>query len=125
MESPSTTFIRSSVPYVLVDGTRIADDWTDLTTNHLTNPIDLDENGDPAPRTSTLCGIANVWVHTATRGDGTPNAIGDNCSDWRSKFGGGTWGRYKQVSNLWTLGCIGGDLLDDCSRLAALYCFEQ
>lgn len=124
-DSPSTTFTRSDDPYILVDGTRIAEDWTDLTSKILRHPIDLDENGDPGPFTSSLCSITHDWVHSATARDGTPNETGGNCSDWKSPLGRGSWGRFTQINLEWTLGCISVADLDECSRMAALYCFEQ
>ncbi|MBW2294474.1 MAG: hypothetical protein JRG89_17575 [Deltaproteobacteria bacterium] len=124
-DSPSTTFTRSDDPYRLVDGTRIADDWTDLTTNDFLNAIDLDENGAPAPSTSTFCDFVTDWVHTGTLRDGTSNGTDNNCSDWTSALGAGAWGRYSQTDANWSLSCVGGDLAVNCSQMAALYCFEQ
>jgi hypothetical protein len=123
--SPSTTFTRSEDPYVLVNGTRIADDWTDLTTRGLRNPIVLDQNGIPGPFTSSPCGITNDWVHTATSRDGTANLIGGHCSNWTLPLGRGSWGRFTQVSFEWTAGCVNIVDLDDCAGRNALYCFEQ
>lgn len=123
--SPSTTFTRSDVPYTLVDGTRIADDWTDLTTNDFVHAIDLDENGAPAPSTSTFCEFVTDWVHTGTHRDGTSNGAENNCADWTSALGAGAWGRYSQTDANWSLSCVRGGVNANCSSRAALYCFEQ
>src|SRR5690606_18172610 len=37
--SPSTRFVKSTVPYFMVTGTKVADNWTDLTDGSLDNAI--------------------------------------------------------------------------------------
>jgi hypothetical protein len=51
-DSPAATFNRSPVAYVLVDGRRVADNWSSL--NRLTNAILLDETGKAATSWSSL-----------------------------------------------------------------------
>src|SRR5208337_2765818 len=45
--SPKTRFVHSSVPWQLLDGTVIANDWSDLTSGSLEHNIDRDENDVP------------------------------------------------------------------------------
>jgi hypothetical protein len=53
-DSPKTRFVHAPGPYRLVDGTKIADDWADLTDGTLRQAIDLDEAGNRVPaRTPT------------------------------------------------------------------------
>ena len=44
--SPATRFAPASVPYRLIDGTTIANDWNDLTDGTIQTPINLDEYGN-------------------------------------------------------------------------------
>lgn len=111
--SPSTRFVRDSRDYLLVDGTRIADGWADLTDGTIQNPIDVTETG------ATVGGSAGVW--TATTSSGTSAA--DHCADWttdttppvgRIGFTDATDGTWTDSFN--SFGCNGG---------FRLYCFEQ
>jgi hypothetical protein len=43
--SPSVRFTRSAVPYRLIDGTLIANDWADLTDGTIAHDLDLTEIG--------------------------------------------------------------------------------
>ena len=112
---PQDTFARAQVPYprvpfYRVDGVRIADHWTDLTDGTTQAPIGLDESGDPAPFL--------VWTSTLT--DGSPNPLGETCTNWTSTTGNGSYGVSGQAP-FWT------DALGElaCTVEAALYCFEQ
>lgn len=71
--SPAARFIKSRIPYALVNGVVVANDWEDLIDGQLAAPINVDERGNWA--------IAEeVW--TSTYADGT--ATIDHCSDWTS-----------------------------------------
>lgn len=122
--SPSDAFTRSSVPYVLVDGTKIADDWADLTDGLLDHAIDRDEAG-----VKTL-GSA----FTNTHPDGTVVEVGADhpCNGWTSRLdaSGAITGSLVSVLENWTR-----DIRYDCDgtpssappgdKVARLYCFEQ
>jgi hypothetical protein len=70
--APSNRFVLASVPYRLLDGTLIANNWADLTSGSLGHPIDVDETlRHPL---ATL----EVWTGTLPAGLGT----GATCSDW-------------------------------------------
>ena len=69
--NPLRTFTNPLGPYVLVDGTQVAQSFTHLITGQLDSFIDLDEDGAPADDSS-------VW--TGVLPDGRPN--GSDCSDW-------------------------------------------
>lgn len=107
--SPSTRFTQASVPYVLVDGTQIADDWADLTDGTLDAPINLDAVG------SVYFGT----IQTGTTTSGTHS--GSSCSDWTTASMPSR-GDPTSTSSTWTDGYAG---LEACNNSMAFYCFEQ
>ncbi len=121
--SPETDFIRSMVPYVLVDDSPIATDWQDLVTGDLLAPILLTEYGNPPPPPSVHpcmpSDVIIVWTNTLTTGE---IAYTDkSCTDWtEGVIGEGQAGRADTIQSSWTQGC-----LVPCSTMAPLYCFEQ
>jgi hypothetical protein len=105
--SPSTRFTHPLHPYVLVDGTIIANGWEDLTDGQLTAPINVTETGGSS-------GVVAVWTFTDTSGN-------YSTSDWwcgsvRCNNVGATnhkdqgWTYYAPYGIGWTL---------------PLYCFQQ
>ena len=60
--SPSTRFTKSSNPYKLLNGTTIANNWSDLTDGTLQNPLNMTELGTTV-QTST-------WTNTKINGGG-------------------------------------------------------
>jgi len=111
--SPSTRFNQATVPYQLVDGTPVANDYADLINcpaNCLINPINLTENGGAPP---------DPFVWTGTNTDGTADAF--NCSNWTVGVGNlGPEGNNASSSPIWT--DSGGA---SCGFTDVLYCFEQ
>ena len=119
---PATRFAQSASPYVLVDGTVVADDWADLTDGGIDNPIALTENG-------AVPSVSLVWTGTSAAGvhDGIANT---SCNDWSPLNGSdnglyGTWDltlpNYNDPTDWSDLGLVGS-----CIGLShALYCFEQ
>ncbi len=110
--NPAAAFTQSSFPYVLVDGTKIADDWAALIVLPLDAPINIDENGPPA------VALSGVW--TGTNSNGTAN--GTDCLGWISNAGGnnGRTGRTDSTIVNWT---DSNSLA--CNNSRRLYCFEQ
>ena len=102
---------QASVPYVLVSGTRIAEDWDDLVDDELLQPIDLDATGQAQ--------TGDVW--TGTLPSGQPYSEGD-CMGFESEasnirslcgstaFAGGRWSEAQTPF---------------CSTRLRLYCFQQ
>jgi hypothetical protein len=81
--SPSTRFVRATVPYTLVNGTVVANSWADLTDGNIAHAIDRTESGAEQSR--------QAW--TNTKADGTPGSTrsgtpsgGQHCSNWTSDF---------------------------------------
>jgi hypothetical protein len=109
--SPATDFNQSSVPYVLLDGTIVANNWADLVDGTLAHPIDMNELGGNV-------GAREAWTGATEQGI----ASGDNCNNWKSN----------QVAILGTNGVSSvtdygwSDIwLQYCDRWVSLYCFEQ
>lgn len=118
-DDPESRFTRSSVPYALIDGTIIANDWADLvdgapfSTNGLAHPINLTETGD------LVDGDGDALVKTSVEGNGASNDI--DCINWGSTAGTSGSGRTSSaVGDTWT-----ADTLSACMIAAHLYCFQQ
>jgi len=73
--SPAETFIRSQTPYILVSGTKVADNWEDLIDGNLSNVIGLDEKG-------IVILNNNVWTGTNLSGQGW--GADYTCNNWLS-----------------------------------------
>ena len=122
-ESPSTRFIQSEGPYVLVNGTLIANSWTDLTDGALANPINLTERGTAPPASFSLCSGETTGVWSGTRPNGSIIST-NRCQDWTAATVsvGGHWGNSTRSTNAqWSDWCYGGS----CDWLASIYCFQQ
>jgi len=118
--SPSTRFTRSAVaPYVLVDGTVIAGNYTALTSGSLEHPIDQTETSG-APPIEPIFGHAAVW--SGTSDSGTLQWNDHTCSNWTSSDGAGKAILGNPIaSTYWSFAW--GD--SPCNRMQPLYCFEQ
>lgn len=107
---------RAIVPYVLPDGTVVANDWTDLTDGSLAHAIDQDESeADLEPA------FDNMSVWTATEADGSAIA-GSNCANWTSAEDteDGATGDAGATGAAWSASGTA-----TCDELARLYCVEQ
>jgi hypothetical protein len=103
---------RSTVAYVLVDGTLIAKDWQDLTDGEIAARIDLDASGQ-------LRG-GDVW--TGTLPSGLPYANGD-CAGFTSSLatdGIALCGTTQSSLANWT-----ANATPDCATRLRLFCIEQ
>lgn len=117
--SPSTRFTQATVPYVLVDGTRIADNWADLTDGAIDGFIDQTESGS----------VPAVSIWTGTRANGTEYS-GINCNNWTEGTGsaagiigatalnGGYFWTGAQASGT-------GRVTVGCQVSLSFYCFQQ
>jgi hypothetical protein len=120
--SPSTRFVRSTVPYRLVDGTPVAASWDALVSGTLAHPIDRDEHG-------LLTLNAEVW--TSTKLDGKVEIGGfaatpmgpDGCAGFTSAAHGAPYAAVG-ISNRTDFGW--SDYYPQfCDRQARIYCVEQ
>ena len=105
--SPAVRFNQGIVSFVRLDGTKIADNWADLTDGTLDAAI--------APASPAI----GAWTGTAA--NGTP--LGGTCSNWTSNSSAqtGRRGIPQQTNSQWS--ATAGDIT--CNNLLALYCFEQ
>jgi hypothetical protein len=126
--SAADRLTHSTKPYILVDGTKVADSWDDLLRFDLLHPIDVDENG--AKLTPEGSWGAPVWSATRVDGQAVPWTEGGtptsnprlDCTLWSSLDGGvGLLGSWSATDIFWT-NTSGGIL---CNETARLYCFEQ
>ncbi|HEY2388611.1 MAG TPA: hypothetical protein VGK30_16770 [Candidatus Binatia bacterium] len=110
-DGPSTRFTQASVPYALVDGTIVANDWSDLTDASLAHAIDIDETG-------AAVSAADVWTSTTTGG----NPATPDCNGFTSASGGQTaiCGNTGLKTGGWT-----NNSIPSCNLSLRLYCFEQ
>lgn len=121
--SAKNRFRHFNVPYKLLDGTLIANNWTDLTDGTLQNPINKDENSGRVE--------SYAWTGTDSSGGGTS---GRTCVDFSTAEGVAAVGITTRMDNMWTNGLfsvsngqggyVGGNY-QFCSSLYRLYCFED
>jgi hypothetical protein len=113
---PQTRFSTTGGPYVLPDGTLVANDWDDLTDGTIANPINKDGTGEEPHQQSQE-------AFTNTLSSGSPNAssiISNVCGEWTTVFGGAPSGRIGATDSSWTdIGNVG------CDYAGVLYCFQQ
>ncbi len=109
---------HSSFPYVLQNGTVVADDWSALvntTTTPLQNPINLDQNGD-AP-------VGNYYKVAFTGTNGLGEALAYTCSDWTDANATGVHGGYHSTDGekwtVWDYTAI------SCWYSSQVYCLQQ
>ncbi len=126
--SPDTTFTKNSGPYRLLNGTRIANNWTDLTDGNLQAPINVDETGTLRNQDWA------VWSATAYNGT---RQSGSHCGNWtitaqpnpnpNNYWHYGGVGSNRSSSYSWTARSDGGigDHDRECNTQQHLYCFEQ
>jgi hypothetical protein len=106
---------HANVPYTMLDGTVIANNWTDLTDGALAHSIDVDETA------TKLAGPAEAWTDTDTTGAAI---LLESCSDWTNSTASLPYG-YVGVSDHadygWTM-----VFEQFCNHTdPRLYCFEQ
>jgi len=118
IEGPDTRFVKSTGPYVLVNGMQVAASWTALTAGLLSNPINITPTGLVTPTDHT-------WTNTLTSGlpwNFDMDPLSDTCDEWTSAEGGLTgFGGFTYETDRWSSG-FG---YASCELPKALYCFQQ
>lgn len=103
-------------PYILLDRSVVADNWTDLTDNTLKRNINITELGNSD----------NYWTSVWTGTDPFGNSTSKNCLNWTTSWGwpyfGGV-GSGGSTLSYWTQGL--SDQAYCSSTYLSLYCFEQ
>ena len=116
--SAASRLEHSSVPYKLINGELIANNWEDLTDGALSIPIYRTETG-------AFTGYDEVWTDTFT--SGASEGGNYDCTDWTSSAG--VWDGRKGFSGnsnrSWTSYLDLGQSLGLCADGRRLYCFEQ
>ncbi len=112
-ESPSTRFMHSPGPYLLVNDTVVAHDWAELTSGTLRAPIDRDETGhDFLPP-------FKAWTNTKV--DGTLDDSLADCDGWRTTAAFGGVGDFSARNGELT----DSDQFEPCGLDLQLYCYQQ
>lgn len=118
-DDPDARFIKSAVPYELPDGTKVADNWADLTDGTLDAAITRDENGN------SIGTILLAWTNVLSNGL-VESTAGTNahCNGWNDSDSGpdGFQGTLSSQTSLWT---DNSDINVDCDDFNRLICFEQ
>jgi hypothetical protein len=113
-DSPNTRFTKSSHPYLLPDGTRIAENYTDLTDGSILHFINIDPTGKTV-------GQNLFW--TGTNEDGTTVQAFRTCTGWMDPV---IMARGMMGSTGHTLTSWSSQTQHPCSTMRGrLACFQQ
>jgi hypothetical protein len=112
-DSPQTRFTHSPGPYVLVDGTRVANSFADLIDDEILQPIIKNQFGD------FLGG--SVWTNTTTTGLAIEQGDTGSCGGWVDPLQLGEVGLSQQFTSSWT----DSGTTQECNEGWLLYCFQQ
>lgn len=120
--SPFMRFGESTVPYRLVDGVQIADDWQSLVDLGPAAPIDVDARGQKVadPAMSEV-----VWTNTGRDGRAEDYSTASNyCQNWTNNGPEDQavvgWLTKRGQPDDWTFAVV-----QPCTGAARLYCFQQ
>ena len=116
-DSPDTRFTKSSHPYLLPDGTKVAEDYTDLTDGSILHPLDMEPTGN------RINGLDKFW--TGTWADGTTTPLSVTCTGWKADPLTGHYGMHGQT-NVTTSSWSTRHSNHSCRNSSArLLCFQQ
>ena len=122
--SPSTRFAKATIPYCLVDGTLIANDYNDLVDGSLATGINKTELNGPVPVNNICAQPTMVWSNTMT--NGALSATAGSCGNWADNTNtSANWGNPQLATGSWTSACSGGGSFCSASFSGPLYCFQQ
>ena len=125
IDSPDTRFTKSTHPYLLPDGTKIAENYTDLTDGTILHAINVDATGAP------VLGLQRFWTDTLPNGKAVQpfvaNAQLNSCNAWRGSsvyYAGAMVGNTVKTSGGWS-----NTFQSGCKHLGRqkyrLACFQQ
>lgn len=108
---PQERFTGYAKPVVLPDGTRIADNFSDLTDGTIQHPINMDATGEKL-------GSLSFW--TGTNADGSHAGLSASCHGWTNTRTRGVSGSTSATDLAWTF-----QYSRRCFRPHRLVCFQQ
>jgi hypothetical protein len=114
-DSPDTRFTKSSHSYMLPDGTKIAEDFTDLTDGSLLHAINIDPTGK---------GLGQKIFWTGTNADGTAAPQSVTCTGWNAdpqSWHKGMHGQTNLTTSSWSI----MHAAHECRSRIRLLCFQQ
>lgn len=113
---------KSSGPYILPNGTKVAESWADLTDSTILSPVNVTENGTTSP-------YQYAWSNVNYKGGITTDNTIYHCNGWTSNSSSifGSAGSIKSTSAAWTdfLDPATSSGYDNCSNPHLLYCIED
>jgi hypothetical protein len=112
---PINRFTHATIPYRLVNGTEIAQDWTTLTDGSLDSPIAITATG------VLVTSDTYVWTNTDPDGVRSSNNENECCKNWTAQSQTGWYGDATKIDAEWTFVWT-----TECdASYFRLYCFEQ
>ncbi|MGB1275442.1 MAG: hypothetical protein ACPG77_06800 [Nannocystaceae bacterium] len=122
-DDPASRFTHSQVPYLLVSGLAIAENWDDLVDGALNLPINVTEHGLFLPQ-GNVCESEQAWSSTDANGVALLEQL--NCDKWTSAENSmeGRFGLAGATNTMWSNGMC-EDIFILCSVPRRLYCFAQ
>lgn len=134
--SPSTRFSMRGGPIRLVDGSVIAQNWTELLANGPSRVVNITELGGrparalpPPGQTAVPCAAeSSAFVWSDTNAKGLRAGADRNCKNWTAtvynRLNVGLWDDARYWSTYCTV-TASDDIDNSCAMQAALYCFQQ
>ncbi len=114
-DSPDTRFTKSAHPFMLLDGTKIAQNYTDLTDGSILHAINIDSTGK-------ALGQQPFW--TGTKADGTTAPLSVTCTGWKDpvSYHKGMHGQTNLTNSSWST----MHSMHSCrNSFVPLLCFQQ
>jgi cysteine-rich repeat protein len=124
-ENPAARFTQSMIPYVMVNGTKIADNWADLTDGSLDAAISRTELNGPSPNTGHTCEGTPRLVRTGTAPDGTAPVGMGRCNNFTGNMAAnaGSTANTTSVTPTWSACSFAPG--PSCTQTLSIYCFQQ
>ena len=116
-DSPDTRFTKSSHPYILPDGSKIAEDYSDLTDGSILHPLDMEPTGN------RIMGLDKFWTGTLADGKSAPHSV--TCTGWKADpltYHKGMHGQTDLTTSSWSTLHANDSCRNSYSRLL---CFQQ
>ncbi len=120
---PASRFNRATVPYLLLDGTKVADNWNDLIDQTLDHQINISEKSTHIPQNLDPT-IWDVWTNTSTGGSIYDTQSTYTCNNFSTNSSSYTAGGGSSTRTDWWWTNV-ENRRHTCDTLARLYCFEQ